>query len=119
MLERKWIYGGPWDIWIRYAGRVNELVSQFKLQPVTTETLRSGKAQMQEEAVRFLRPRPFPGYIRAAHFHLGDEVFLADKEAWTAFSQGVMEDVTRKLSSAKHVNFEQLMGVADAAEALH
>jgi hypothetical protein len=114
---RKWIYGGPWDIWIRYADFVNTLVKENNLRPLTAEVLRGGKALAESEAP-MMRPRPFPGGIRAAHLHLGEDIFLVKEEQWGRFTEKVMGDLGKRMKAAKNIRFGELMDVADAVEGL-
>lgn len=115
-IVKKWIYGGPWDIWVRYADFVNTLVKENNLRALTMDALRGGKAAGPEAPM--LRPRPFPGGLRAAHLHLGEDIFLLKEEQWTRFTEKVIGDLGKKLKAAKSVRFEELMDVADAIEGL-
>ncbi len=104
--ERKWIYGGPRDIWIRNEKLLGELIAKWKLQPYAA--VAGKKAYMYDPDIR--------GGIRLAHLHAKGNIYLVDEKQWKDFSGRVMRDFRARLESAQSVNFEQLMDLSEAVE---
>ena len=107
VFERKWIYGGPRDLWIRNEKIVGELITKYKLQPYAAAAARN-KAVMYDPDIR--------GGIRMAHLHAKGNIYLVEEKAWNEFSGRVLRDFRAKLETAQSVNFEQLMDIGDAIE---
>ncbi len=105
VFERKWIYGGPRDIWIRNEKLAGELIAKYKLQPYAAAA--RNKA-MYDPDIR--------GGIRMAHLHAKGNIYLVEEKAWNEFSGRVIRDFRAKLENAQSVNFEQLMDISDAME---
>ncbi len=112
ILERKWIYGGPRDIWIKNAKFLGELVQKWKLQAYSFEAGRAknAKALIFDPDIR--------GGIRLAHLHFKGNVYLVNERQWKEFTGKVIKDFQAKLAAAPSVNFEQLMDLSDAVDSL-
>ena len=106
VFERKWIYGGPRDIWIRNEKLLGELIAKWKLQPYAQAG--RNKAVMYDPDIR--------GGIRLAHLHAKGNIYLVDERQWKEFSGKVIKDFQAKLEKAQSVNFEELMDISDAVE---
>ena len=106
VFERKWIYGGPRDIWIRNEKLLGELIAKWKLQPYAQAG--RNKAVTYDPDIR--------GGIRLAHLHANGNIYLVQEKQWKEFSGKVIKDFQVKLGSAQSVSFEQLMDISDAVE---
>lgn len=120
-----WIVGRPAEIWVRYLDVVAEFVRSQKLAPIDRKHLIADDPipifQMAEQGgaeLRALRPRPFPGGLRFAHLHLGEDVYRLGPEQWQDFSRRVVEDFRKRLDQAKTVNFDQLMQLSEGMAGL-
>ncbi len=119
--ERRWIFGGPRDIWIRYSDLVEKIVREGKLTavPHAQAPAPAHLAEARERTVaEFVRPENIAGGIVGPHVHLHGEVYLLNPEQWRTFSQGMMKEYRARLEHVGTVNFEGLMGVAEAIERL-
>lgn len=112
---------GLWDpFWVINHELVEELVRKHQLKAIPAEVLPQEPApfQVETKAELVLRPRPFPGGMRAAHVHLRNELFLMQEEQWQAFAGGVIRDFQKKLEGAKVVGVEQLLELSNAVDGL-
>ena len=115
LAEYKWIYGGPFDFWVQYRDFAKRAVDGLKPLGPEFGSVFSAGATAQVVALREINPR---GGMRIAHIHLGDDVYIVDQGRWNEFTKQVFTDVSKKLSNSGRVGFQQLLGVADAANAL-
>lgn len=107
VFERKWIYGGPRDIWVKNEKMLGELIAKWKLQPYAAQAGKN-KAFMYDPGIR--------GGIRMAHLHAKGNIYLVDEKQWKDFSGRVIRDFQAKLEKAQSVSFEQLMDISEAVE---
>ena len=119
ILERRLIFG-MWDpVWIRDARFVKEFIEKNRIEKITgAATTPRGAAAEQRREILALLDRPFPGGIRVAHLHLGDDIFLPTESQWKDFAGQVMEGFKTKLAHAQSVSFEQVMELSNAIETL-
>jgi len=114
ILDRRWWYGGPWDIWINNVKTIGEFVQKQNLKPVNVQF---GPVTAGETKAA-IRPTPFPGGIRVAHLHWNDGLYLLNDQQWKAFSTGILTQYQAKLAKVGSVGFDQFMDVAAGVEAL-
>src|SRR5512139_1410380 len=121
-LYPKWIYGGPWDIWLNHGELIGKFIREERLTPVAPEHLPAHPYALAEApealAKAGFRPRPFPGGIRGPHLHYQGGVFLLSQEQWKKFSGAMLERYREKLGRVGTVSFDQLMDVAAGIEHL-
>ena len=96
ILDRKWWYGGPRDIWIKNAELVAQFVRVQKLNPVNVEF----QPAAEGTAKAILHPKPFPGGIRVPHLHWGEGLYLLDERQWSAFTARILKQYQAKLKQA-------------------
>jgi hypothetical protein len=130
-----WRLGRPADIWLSHSVLVNKLIKQFKLKPLAVESYPSMPAMdasmIEETAMMSTRtkaatimppklrwPRPFPGGLRIPHVHYGADVYLLNQTQWKDFSTSVLRDVSKRISSAKEISFEQVVELSEAVNTL-
>lgn len=119
IFERKWIYGGPRDIWVTRIDAIGEFIAAQKLKPVPMENLPAHPMNFtQEDAARVVRPRPFPGGLLSPHLHFKGDIFLMNPDQWKAFSGTMIRQYQEKLGRAGTVSFTQLMDVAAEIDSL-
>lgn len=110
-----WRFGGPIEIWISYQDLARDVVKG--LEPLRGGGFRT-QSSAEAEAVSLRLMPDIRGGMRIAHIHVGDDVYLVNREQWADFTKGVMRDLSRKLGNAGHVSFEQLATVAAAVNNL-
>ncbi len=123
--------GIPPEILINYRDLIQSIIKENKLTPVS---------KMDSAITRImLNPQPLPpkqatrstaaslplndtvdwwwkyGGIRIPHIHYGEDVYALDEKQWQVFTSTVMRDVTKKLTGAKNISFDQFVNVANAA----
>ena len=122
IFDRKWLYGGPWDLWVRRVDMISKFIRQQKLKPVAAGDLPAHPflaAEQPAPAARAtVRPRPFPGGLRSPHLHFKGDIYLVNQQQWGLFSGAVIKQYQDKLAKAGTVGFGQLMDVAEGMEAL-
>ena len=119
ILERKWIYGGPRDIWVNRVEAIGAFITSHKLKPAPMEDFLAQSMNFGlEETAKAVRPRPFPGGLRSPHLHFKGDVYLTNAEQWKAFSGAMIKQYQEKLGRAGTVSFDQLMDVAAEIESL-
>lgn len=122
IFDRKWLYGGPWDIWVRRVDMISKFIREQKIKPVAVEDLPAHPflaAEQPAPASRaIVRPRPFPGGLRSPHLHFKGDIYLVNQEQWSVFSGAVITQYQEKLSKAGAIGFDQLMDVATGMETL-
>lgn len=122
ILERKWLYGGPWDIWVRRVDMIGNFIREQKIKPVAVADLPTHPFLATEQpaatARAIVRPRPFPGGLRSPHLHFKGDIYLVNQEQWRGFSGTVIKQYQEKLGKAGTIGFDQLMDVATGMETL-
>ena len=122
ILERKWLYGGPWDIWVRRVDMIGNFIREQKIKPVAVADLPTHPFLAAEQpaatARAIVRPRPFPGGLRSPHLHFKGDIYLVNQEQWRGFSGTVIKQYQEKLGKAGTIGFDQLMDVATGMETL-
>lgn len=122
---RWWRYGRPADFWLVNRDFIQDFVKKNQLRPIPDEHLVLDdpvpiveEAAGRAEASRAFRPRPFPGGLRIAHLHLGEQIFQLDRERWTSFSQTIVKGFHEKIDQAGTVNVDQLIELSGAIDSL-
>lgn len=122
MFELKWIYGGPWDLWINQADVIDRFIRENKLAAMAPEHIPVHPLMMPEplavHAKTLPRPIPFPGGMRGPHLHFKGEIFRLTPEQWKSFSAAVIERYREKLGRVGTVSFDGLMDLAAGVEHL-
>lgn len=127
----RWFIGIPVDFWLTNAGIIKDVIKEYRLKPVAAESLHhefmygmnrfefDAEAEpMMAREEKFKLPFPFPGGIRVAHLHYKGDLFMLDEKQWGSFSQKIKEGLQEKLSNANTVNFEQVVILSEAIDAL-
>ncbi len=120
-IDRKWLYGGPWDLWVRQHDMIEKLVGQLKIKPVPVERLpfQPQRAFVEPDVqTRPGRPTPFPGGMRSPHLHMNGDVFMLNQAQWKSFCDTVIKDYGERLRNVSTVGFDEMMELAAAVEAL-
>ncbi len=117
-IDRKWLYGGPWDLWVRRRDMIEKLVGQLKIKAVPVERLPFQPFVEPGVQTRPGRPTPFPGGMRSPHLHMDGDVFLLNQDQWKGFCETVIKDYGERLRNVRTVGFEEMMDLAAAVEAL-
>ncbi len=122
---RIWRFGIPAPIWIEHAGRIRDLIKKHNMEPIAPELLPAldiAAAPMIEPGAKAAPvrpvPRPFPGGLRIAHFHMGAAVYGVDQKVWREFSASVVESVRARLDAARPLGVEQLVELSEATAGL-
>jgi hypothetical protein len=122
IIDRKWLYGGPWEIWVKNVDRVGAFIKEQKLKAVAVEDLPVHPHMTGEEIAAnvkaAVRPRPFPGGMRCAHLHFRGGIYMLNQEQWKNFSGAMIRQYQEKLGSVGTVGFDELMDVAAGIENL-
>ncbi len=130
-----WRIGRPADIWLSHSALVASVIKKFRLKALDVASYPSMPAMdagmIEEVAMNATRakaatvippklrwPRPFPGGLRIPHVHFGADVYLLNDVQWKDFSTSVLRDVTKRISSAKEISFEQTVELAEAVNTL-
>lgn len=117
---RRWLFGRPVEMWVRYRDVVARFVKDLK--PIPSEHLVFDDpipvGTLKTEAAALIRPRPFPGGLRMPHLHLADRVYQLDQAQWKAFSGEVVKNLQERLARAGSVGLDDLIQVSDAMEGL-
>jgi hypothetical protein len=87
------------------------------LKPLTGAGFKT-QSVSQAEAVSLRLIPDIRGGMRIAHIHVGDDIYLVNKQQWGTFTKRVMTDLSEKLGSAGNVSFDQVMNVAQAVNGL-
>jgi len=121
LIERRWWYGGPRDIWIRHIDLTQKLISDQKLKPVDPSHYIPGPAAYatlptQEGTTTVLRRISFPGGIRLPHVHFKGDMYLLSDEQWKEFSGKLVKEFQAKLSRARTLNVESLIDLSAAID---
>jgi hypothetical protein len=121
LIERRWWYGGPRDIWIKHVDVVQKLITEQKLKPVDPThyipDLPSNATSLAEEgAAKAFRRIPFPGGIRLPHVHFKGDMYLLSGEQWKDFSGKLVKEFQSKLSKAHVLSFDSLMELSAAID---
>jgi hypothetical protein len=115
MANLTWTFNGkklPWPpkpfpgplgpMWEMKQIYIKEFVSRNKLSP----------AKQEIQVDRKVSPVPpwwkYGGPF-GPHIHLGNDIYLLNKEQWQDFSKGMIKEMDLKLNGAKSVSFESLM----------
>lgn len=123
-----WKNGGPFDIWLTSNRAVGEVIREHDVHPVAPEDLfwdaavpmaemdqvRGATGKSQDQTALRLKPRPFPGGIRAAHLHYKGEVYMLTNKQWNDFSNRMVGELRERLSNARDIGFQQLTQLAEA-----
>lgn len=121
LIERRWWYGGPRDIWIKHVDAIQKLITEKKLKPVDpshyipdlpTQVI----SQTLEGATPTFRRIHFPGGIRLPHVHFKGDMYLLSDEQWKEFSGKLVKEFQAKLSRARVLNIESLMDLSAAID---
>lgn len=122
IFDRKWLYGGPWDLWVRRVDMIAKFIREQKIKPVAMDDwpahpgLSAGQGAAGARAI--IRPRPFPGGLRSPHLHFKGDIYLVNQQQWGLFSGAIIKQYQEKLAKAGTVGFDQLMDVAEGMETL-
>jgi hypothetical protein len=120
IIDRKWWYGGPWEIWVKNLDRIGAFVKEQKLKAVPIEDLPVHPHIALEQTVAVgkapVRPRPFPGGMRCAHIHFRGGIYLLNEEQWKSFSGAMIRQYQERLGSVGTIGFSELMDVAAGVE---
>ena len=127
----RWFIGIPVDFWLTNARIIKDVIKENRLKPVAAESLHHefmyGMKRFEFEAENepmmasednFRLPFPFPGGIRVPHLHYKGDLFILDEKQWGNFSQKIVEGLQQKLTTANSVNFEQVVILSEAIDAL-
>lgn len=122
---RWWKYGRPADFWIKNIALVKDTIRRYKLKPVPKESLMVQELVMsidlpagKRKKVPSIRPKPFPGGIKIAHLHSGENIYLLSDEQWKRLSSNIVKGFREKLARVNTVTVEQVLEVSEAVDSL-
>lgn len=128
------LYGIPNPLWRTNLPMIEKFIVEKRLKTVDPRDLigddpipimpvvvaHEYKNQVQEwlgESARaWLNLKPFPGGIKVAHLHFGDNLYRLDENQWAEFSGQVVQGLAKKLQGAGTVSVNDLIEVSDAVE---
>lgn len=124
--ERWWKHGRPAEFWVNYQSQIERYRDKWGLRALDQRHLHAPMGVMtldvpeleKAAARRAPRPRPFPGGLRFAHFHVGDDIYALDRKQWAEFSETVVADFKEKLSEAGTVSFRQALEMGEVMSEL-
>jgi hypothetical protein len=114
IFEKKWWYGGPWDLWINNVKVIGDFVRKQQLKPVEVQFTPMTAGATKAGII----PKPFPGGIRVPHLHWKEGLYMLNDQQWKTFSAGILTQYQAKLAKVGSVGFEQLMDVSAGVETL-
>jgi len=114
LIPRWWKYGRPADLWIQHLDLVREFVAEKNLKPLPSEVVPYNLPMGERVTERKWWPVPFPGGMRIAHLHLGDDIYVLGREQWGEFSNRVLDDFRTKLDAVRSVKFEEVLEISEA-----
>ena len=122
------IDGGDFVIWMAWSTFIGKFIDERKIAPVASEHLPyhdegptpQPMAEQRSEAqdLRFIRPRPFPGGLKIAHFHYKGEIYLLTESQWQEFTSKAMGMVQEKIQKAETITYQPLMELTQTALAI-
>jgi hypothetical protein len=122
IIDWRWLYGGPWEIWVKNLDRIGAFVKEQKLKAIPIEDLPVHPHMIGEQAAATakaaIRPRPFPGGMRCAHLHFRGGIYLLNEEQWKSFSGAMVRQYQERLATVGTIGFGELMDVAAGIENL-
>jgi len=122
--------GIPPEILINYGSLIQEIIKVNKLIPVSKIEAVKTRVMVDAQPIATRSANQTTtamslntgidwwwkyGGMKVPHLHFGDDAYILNEAQWQTFTTGVMKDVTRKLTKAKNISFDQLVHVADAA----
>lgn len=122
----RWRHGGRRDFWYANVDIVGSFIKENSLKPIDARQMpiagpafaSGSESELRSTEAARLWPGGLAGGIRFPHLHHAGQFYVLDERHWAEFSKKVMSSVSEKLSKAQKVSFDQLMDVADAAQAM-
>lgn len=87
--------------------RVQEIIKKYNLKP--QEVIIKG-AQVDKARI----PQLINGGMKALHIHFNGDTYLLTQEQWREFSGRMVMDFKQKLTDAKSIGFDQMLGLGEA-----
>lgn len=123
------IDGGDFVIWMAWSKQIAKYIRKWELAPVALENLpvfyfndptpQPIMADETESNERLrIKPRPFPGGLKIAHFHHKGQIYLLNDEQWREFTTKTIGMVRDKIRKAEMVGYQPLMALTESALAI-
>jgi hypothetical protein len=121
-----WRRGGRRDFWYANVDTVGNFIKENSLKPIEARQMPIGgpafasgsELEMRSTEAARLWPGGLAGGIRFPHLHYAGQFYVLNERQWADFTKKVMSSVSEKLNKSQKVSFDQLMDVADAAQAM-
>jgi hypothetical protein len=132
LLDLKWIYGRPAEVWLTHLDAVEHTINKLKLTPLPREHYPTSVFSQQVpmvgyQAARVTQAEPtqvpdlipdFPGGLKCPHLHYKRDIYLLNNQQWKTFSNSIIEGFKKKLSEMGTISFEQLVKTSEVINSL-
>lgn len=119
ILEYRWRWGGPRDIWLKNSTLIESLINSQKLKPtdvVMFPTQWNTPAPEATVVSRAIKRPPFPGGIKLAHLHYKDQLYMLTDAQWKSFTQELVKSFKERLAKTQVLSFEKTMELSEAID---
>jgi hypothetical protein len=132
IIDLRWIFGGPFGIWVTHLDIVENTINKLKLAPLPREhyprtefsqpaTMVGNQVarvtQAEQAQVQEIIP-DFPGGLKCPHLHYKRDIYLLNDQQWKTFSNSIIGGFKDKLSKIGTVGFEQLVKTSEVIDSL-
>jgi len=132
ILDLKWRWGKPAEIWVTHLDAVENTINKQKLIPLPREHYPgtgfyqqapmagyqvAQVTQAEQKQIPDIIP-DFPGGLKCPHLHYKRDIYLLNNHQWRTFTSSIIEGFKEKISKIGTVSFEQFVKTSEALDSL-